>query len=475
MLNNFFKKLILEALKYEPTPGQSDLVELFSTFLVEASENSIFVLRGYAGTGKTTMISALVQALDKSDIESVLLAPTGRAAKVISRYSNTKAYTIHKKIYRQGVINDGEGVFSVDYNKAKNCIFIVDEASMIANESYDTSSFGSGYLLNDLVDYVYNGRNCKLILIGDTAQLPPVGLELSPALNKRELELNFNKEVYDFNLRDVVRQSADSGILYNATLLRLMMASGDISYPKLHLDTYTDIVSISGVDLIEEIEASYSKYGMDDTIIVCRSNKRANAFNIGVRASILYREEELCVGDMLMIVKNNYHWAKDSKQMDFIANGDTARVRRIHSIHECYGFRFARLSLEFLDYEEDLDVTVLINTLTSESPSLSREESNKLYKEVEQDYIDITNKKKRFEKIRESEYYNALQVKFAYAVTCHKAQGGQWSSVFVDQGWIPTESPDLEYLRWLYTAFTRATEKLYLVNFNKEFFQDKAE
>jgi exodeoxyribonuclease-5 len=475
MLNHFFKELILKALKYEPTPGQADLIELLSQFLVDSSEDNIFVLRGYAGTGKTTIISTLVNVLDDCEMNSVLLAPTGRAAKVISQYSGRQANTIHKVIYRQGAVNDGEGIFSIDYNKSKDCIFIVDEASMIANDSYDTSSFGSGYLLNDLIEYVYNRKNCKLILVGDTAQLPPVGLNLSPALDKRELEINFSKEVYDFNLRDVVRQSADSGILYNATLLRLMMAQGDISYPKLHLDTYTDIVSISGVDLIEEIESSYSNYGMDETIIVCRSNKRANAFNMGVRASILYREEELSVGDMLMIVKNNYHWAEDSKRMDFIANGDTARIRRIKGIDECYGFRFAHLSLEFLDYDEEIDVTVLIDTLTSESPSLSKEENKRLYKEIEQDYIDIPNKKKRFEKIRENEYYNALQVKFAYAVTCHKAQGGQWSSVFVDQGWIPTETPDLEYMRWLYTAFTRAREKLYLVNFNKEFFDDNIE
>jgi len=472
MLADYLSKTIFETLEVIPTEGQSELIELLSNFIIEGGNDSIFVLRGYAGTGKTTIISALVKALKKYQIKSELLAPTGRAAKVLSKYSSDKAYTIHKKIYRQRVVNDGVGVFSLDYNKSSNTLFIVDEASMIANNSFENNNFGSGALLNDLIEYVYNGRNCKLILIGDTAQLPPVGLAISPALDKNELECGYNKEVYEYNLREVLRQSADSGILYNATLLRLMMASGDIGYPHIQLDTYKDIVRISGADLIEEIEMSYNTYGVDDTTIVCRSNKRANKFNMGVRASILYREEEISVGDMLMIVKNNYYWAEDSDNMDFIANGDTARIRRIRGIYEYYGFRFAKLSVEFLDYNEELDVMVLLDTLTSESPSLTYEESNKLYRAVEKDYLDIHNKKKRFEKIRENEFYNALQVKFAYAVTCHKAQGGQWSSVFVDQGWIPTEIPDLEYLRWLYTAFTRATEKLYLVNFNKDFFEE---
>jgi len=470
MLKDYLSNSIFEALNFRPTSDQKELINNLSEFIFEGSDDSVFILKGYAGTGKTTVISALVNALKKHEIKTQLLAPTGRAAKVISKYSSQKAFTIHKVIYRQKSTTDGFGVFSIDYNKFSDTIFIVDEASMIGNGSRDGTIFGSGSLLDDLMSYVYNSNNCKLILVGDIAQLPPVGLEISPALNKQEIEAAYYKEVYESNLKEVVRQSADSGILYNATLLRLVMANGVDCFPKFELNSYTDIVRISGADLIDEISTSYSNYGEDETIIVCRSNSRANKFNMGIRNSILYREEELSVGDMLMIVKNNYYWSAETENMDFIANGDTVCVRRIRGIVELYGFRFAKLTVEFIDYNEELDVVVLLDTLTSESPSLSYNDSVKLYREIEKDYLDIRNKKKRFEKIRENEYFNALQIKFAYAVTCHKAQGGQWCSVFVDQGWIPTEIPDIEYMRWLYTAFTRATEKLYLVNFNNEFF-----
>lgn len=472
MLKDYLSNTILEALNFAPTSDQEQLINNLSEFIIEGGEDGVFILKGYAGTGKTTVISALVNALNKHEIKTQLLAPTGRAAKVFSKYSSQKAFTIHKVIYRQKSSTDGFGVFSIDFNKFSDTIFIVDEASMIGSNTYDGSVFGSGSLLDDLMSYVYNSNNCKLILVGDVAQLPPVGLDISPALNKEEIEAVYYKEVYESSLKEVVRQSADSGILYNATLLRLMMAKGLNCYPKFELNRYSDIVRISGADLIEEISSAYSNYGEDETLVVCRSNNRANKFNMGIRNSILYREEELSVGDMLMIVKNNYYWSADSDNMDFIANGDTVCVRRIRGLVELYGFRFAKLTVEFQDYGEEMDVVVLIDTLMSESPSLSYNDSVKLYREIEKDYLDIKNKKKRFEKIRENEYFNALQVKFAYAVTCHKAQGGQWSSVFVDQGWIPTEIPDMEYMRWLYTAFTRATEKLFLVNFNDAFFEE---
>lgn len=472
MLKDYLSNSILETFSFEPTSDQRDLITNLSSFIFESGEDSIFVLKGYAGTGKTTIISALVNALKKYKIKTQLLAPTGRAAKVISQYSKEKAYTIHKIIYRQKSSTDGFGIFSLDYNKYSDTIFIVDEASMIGMGSNDGTIFGSGSLLNDLMSYVYNSNNCKLILVGDTAQLPPVGLDISPALSKHELEASYYKQVNESNLKEVVRQAVDSGILYNATLLRLLITQGYSGYPHLDLKSYTDIARISGADLIEEVSSSYNKYGTDETIVVCRSNSRANKFNIGIRNSILYREEELSVGDILMVVKNNYYWSEKTENMEFIANGDTVCVRRIRGIVELYGFRFAKLSVEFTDYDEEIDVVVLLDTLTSESPSLAYEDSVKLYREIEKDYLDIKNKKKRFEKIRENQYFNALQIKFAYAVTCHKAQGGQWSSVFVDQGWIPTETPDVEYLRWLYTAFTRATKKLYLINFNKDFFEE---
>lgn len=472
MLKEYIIKSVLKEFGHEPTASQHDLLTNLSEFIAEGRDEDTFLLKGYAGTGKTTVISALVKVLKQFKIKSVLLAPTGRAAKVFSRYAGESAFTIHKWIYRQKKAEDGIGVFDLDFNKSSNTIFIVDEASMISNFSPEGSYFGSGALLDDLIRYVYNGRNCKLILVGDTAQLPPVGLDVSPALDKDEIQCCYGKEVWESYLNDVVRQGADSGILYNATLLRLAMFSGEAGFPKFDLKGYTDIRKIGGEDLIEEISSCYDDFGLNETMIVCRSNKRANRFNQGIRNSILYREEEISSGDMIMVVKNNYYWSEDSEKMDFIANGDIARIRRIKRIVELYGFRFAIVSLEFLDYEEELDTIIMLDTLTIESPSLGYEDSKKLYREIEKDYLNERNKKKRFEKIRENEYFNALQVKFAYSVTCHKAQGGQWGAVFVDQGWIPDDTPDVEYMRWLYTAFTRATERLYLVNFRKEFFEE---
>lgn len=470
MLNNYIIQSVFEELNYTPTDSQKRLIELLANFIVYGDENSLFLLRGYAGTGKTTVISAFVNVLNKHDYSVVLLAPTGRAAKVFSNYSNKSAHTIHKIIYRQKLMDEIGGVFSLDFNKCKNTFFIVDEASMIANSSPDASFFGSGALLDDLMQYVYSQTSCRMILVGDTAQLPPVGLAISPALNTDVLEIDYQKEVIEFNLREVVRQSADSGILYNATLLRLKMAQGDFSIPKLDLD-YPDIFSINGGELLEEIEQSYSKYDQSETCIVCRSNKRANAFNMGIRSQILYREENLTSGDMIMVVKNNYFWSENTDKMDFIANGDIACVKRIRKTYELYGFHFAELSIEFIDYNEELDVVVLLDTLTSESPSLTRDENTSLFREIEKDYLNERNKRKRYNKIKEDKFFNALQIKFSYAVTCHKAQGGQWDSVFVDQGWLNPDGINLEFFRWLYTAFTRAKKKLFLINFDKSFFE----
>ena len=472
MLKEYIIKSVFEELGYEPTLCQHELISSLSGFITEGRDEDLFLLKGYAGTGKTTVISSFVRVLKKFKIKTVLLAPTGRAAKVLSRYASEPAFTIHKWIYRQRKEEEGIGVFDVDFNKNSNTIFIVDEASMISNYSPDGSFFGSGALLDDLIRYVYNGRNCKIIFVGDIAQLPPVGLDVSPALDKDELQFSYGKKVWEKYLDEVVRQSADSGILYNATLLRVAMFSGDAGFPHFDINGYSDVRRIGGDELIEEISSSYDNFGIGETMVVCRSNKRANRFNQGIRNSILYREEEISSGDMLMVVKNNYYWCDDSGNMDFIANGDIARIQRIKRIVELYGFRFAMVSLEFPDYNEELDTIIMLDTLNVESPSLGYEDSKKLYREIEKDYINEKNKKKRFEKIRENEYFNALQVKFAYSVTCHKAQGGQWSSVFIDQGWIPEDIPDMEYMRWLYTAFTRATERLYLVNFRKDFFEE---
>ncbi len=473
MLKEYIIKSIVKEFGYKPTVSQYHLLTNLAEFIVEGRDEDLFLLKGYAGTGKTTIISSFVKVLKQFKIKTVLLAPTGRAAKVLSKYAGESAYTIHKWIYRQKKAEEGVGIFDLDFNKNSNTVFIVDEASMISNFSHEISYFGSGALLDDLIRYVYNNRNCKLVFVGDTAQLPPVGLDISPALDKEEIQCCYGKKVWESYLNDVVRQNADSGILYNASLLRVAMSSNYNIFPKFEIKGYADIRKIGGEELIEEISSCYDDFGLNETMIVCRSNKRANRFNQGIRNSILYREEEISSGDMIMVVKNNYYWSADSDKMDFIANGDIAVIRRIKRIVELYGFRFAMVSIEFLDYEEELDTIIMLDTLTLETPSLGYEQSKKLYGEIERDYLNEKNKKKRFEKIRENEYFNALQVKFAYSVTCHKAQGGQWGAIFIDQGWIPDNTPDIEYMRWLYTAFTRATERLYLVNFRKDFFEEE--
>ena len=469
MLNNDLSQQIKRNFFYKPTGEQEITIESFVNFLFSPKTDAIFLLKGYAGTGKTTLISALVKTLDQLKQKCVLLAPTGRAAKVFSHYAGHPAYTIHRKIYRQRTFSNELDNFVMNANLHQHTLFIVDEASMITNEGLSGGMFGTGRLLDDLIHYVYAGQGCRLMLIGDTAQLPPVGEEESPALSASMLE-GYGLEVTEHCLTQVVRQEQDSGILYNATSLRQYIAEEEyFSLPRIKADGFPDIRIISGGELIDTINECYDKAGMDETMIICRSNKRANLYNKGIRNTILYREDELNTGDLLMVAKNNYYWGADCKEMDFIANGDIAVVRRVRRTHEMYGFRFADVTLCFPDYNDlELDVKILLDTLHSDAPALTREESNRLFQAVQEDYGDITVKRERMKKIKEDTWYNALQVKYAYAVTCHKAQGGQWQRVFVDQGYMTEEMLTPDYYRWLYTAFTRATEVLYLVNWPEE-------
>ena len=469
MLNNDLSQQIKRNFLYKPTSEQEITIDSFVNFLFSPKVDTIFLLKGYAGTGKTTLISALVKTLDQLKQKCVLLAPTGRAAKVFSHYAGHSAYTIHRKIYRQRTFSNELDNFVMNANLHQHTLFIVDEASMIANEGLSGGMFGTGRLLDDLIHYVYAGQGCRLMLIGDTAQLPPIGEEESPALSASMLE-GYGLEVTEHCLTQVVRQEQDSGILYNETSLRQYIAEEEyFSLPRIKADGFPDIRIISGGELIDTINECYDKAGMDETMIICRSNKRANLYNKGIRNTILYREDELNTGDLLMVAKNNYYWGADCKEMDFIANGDIAVVRRVRRTHEMYGFRFADVTLCFPDYNDlELDVKILLDTLHSDAPALTREESERLFQAVQEDYGDITVKRERMKKIKEDTWYNALQVKYAYAVTCHKAQGGQWQRVFVDQGYMTEEMLTPDYYRWLYTAFTRATEVLYLVNWPEE-------
>ena len=471
MINSYISDLILKEFGFEPTDCQRKMAINLSDFIISDRQNQAFILNGYAGTGKTTAISALVKVLDKMKIQTVLLAPTGRAAKVLSQYSGRQASTIHKKIYRQQSGTDWNGKFSLDRNLHKNTIFIVDEASMISNMPQDSSTFGSGCLLSDLIEYILSGNNCRLIISGDTAQLPPVGLSISPALDKIELEY-FNLEVTSTELTEVLRQSENSGILENATYLRTLLEIENYKgYWKIKTSGFNDIIRLSGTDLIEEISNCYDKFGIDETIVITRSNKRANKFNEGIRKTILYREDQISSGDLLMVVKNNYFWSKQLEEIDFIANGDIAKVIKIGKYEEKFGYHFASVTLSLIDYKEiTIDCKIMLDALTIDAPALTANDSKKLFEAIAEDYPEIHNKRQQWEKIRENEYFNALQVKFSYAVTCHKAQGGQWKTVFIDHGYLTEEIIDREFLRWAYTAFTRPTERLYLVNFNKEFF-----
>ncbi len=468
MLRNFISERLLENLDFQPTLGQEDLIRELGHFLASEDTTEIMLVKGYAGTGKTTLIKSLVKTLSALKQKSVLLAPTGRAAKVLTAYSGHPAWTIHKKIYRQKSGSDGLGEFVLDRNLHKQTCFIVDEASMIGDRS-PNAFFGSGDLLRDLVDYVEAGSKCRLVLVGDTAQLPPVGLDMSPALSRERLE-SFGYRVREIELTDVVRQAEDSGILHNATSIRNLITDGLEDYPRFNFDAFPDITMISGAELLETISASYDRYGTSDTIVVTRSNKRANKFNAGIRSQILWREEQLSPGDLLMVVKNNYFWKDEDKRIDFIANGDIIRVEKVLSTEEVHGHKFANILISLPDYKDiEMEVKVLLDVIDLEAPSLNYDQQKTLYLSVAEDYPDEPSKRKVAEKISTDPYYNALQVKFAYAVTCHKAQGGQWKSVFLDQGYFTEEMLSLDYLRWLYTAFTRASEKLYLVNFAKQF------
>lgn len=465
MLNNYLTQQIKRNFCYQPTEKQEKAIECIADFLFKPENDTLLLLKGYAGTGKTTLIGAVVRTLSEMRAGYVLMASTGRAAKVFSRYSGFSAYTIHKKIYRQKSFSNDLDNFSLNDNLHKNTLFIVDEASMISNDGLTGASFGSGRLLDDLIEYVYAGQGCRLLIIGDDAQLPPVGEDESPALSAEVLS-GYGLDVTECILTEVIRYSGRNGILSNATMLRERMAADDIyDLPVLSLKGYEDISSIPGSELIEAINSSYNEVGMDETMVICRSNKRAYLYNKGIRNTILYREEELSTGDILMIAKNNYHWTADCKEMDFIANGDIAVVRRVRRTQEMYGFRFADVVLSFPDHNDiEFELKILLDTLHSDYPSLSKEDSDRLFNAVMEDYSDITNKKERMKKLKEDSFYNALQVKYAYAVTCHKAQGGQWKRIFIDQGYITEDTFTPDYYRWLYTALTRASEKLYLVN-----------
>lgn len=475
MIIDELKYKILQQFGFPPTQEQAHALEVFAEFLTDRDSHAVMILRGSAGTGKTTLSGAIVRTLKEIRQKVMLLAPTGRAAKVFSLNSGSPAYTIHRRIYREKSFSGVDGQFNLNDNLYTDTLFMVDESSMIANMGLGGMSFGSGCLLDDLVHFVYQGRNDRLLLIGDKAQLPPVGEEESPALHAAMLE-GYGLKVYECDLNEVLRQSEESGILYNATMIRQMITHDDITQlPKIHFAGYSDIKPMPGAELIEALADSYHHVGLDDTIVVTRSNKRANVFNQGIRNMVLDREEELSQGDILMIVKNNYYWMEEERKSNnklqsneipaFLANGDRAKVLKVRRRIDLYGFRFATLLLQFPDYGNyELEATVLLDTLTSEAPALTHEQQEQLFHQIEEDYQDIPLKADRMKAIRQDQFFNALQVKFAYAVTCHKAQGGQWAHVYVDQGYMTDDMLNPDYIHWLYTAFTRATEMLYLVN-----------
>lgn len=469
-----FYSLLKSDFPHQTTPKQDLALQLFAQFILSENYKQVFLLKGYAGTGKTTLVGTLVNNLIKAKKSAVLLAPTGRAAKVISNYSNKEAFTIHKKIYYPKSEKGGGVSFTLQKNKHRNVIFIIDEASMIADINQESKLFENGSLLDDLMQYIYSGHHCKLILIGDTAQLPPINLNISPALDRHTLENFYNKEVIELEMDEVVRQQQDSGILYNATEIRKRIEDGLFEAFKFNEASFSEVIRpLDGQELMDAISDSYSALGNEDTVVIVRSNKRANLYNQNIRNRILFQEEELSAGDYLMVVKNNYFWVKAESEAGFIANGDIIEILEIHSIKELYGFRFAEVHVRMVDYPKmrPFDAVLVLDTLTSETPSLSFEESNRLYKEVMQDYATEKSNYRRFFAVKNNKYFNALQVKFSYAITCHKSQGGQWNTVFVEQPYLPN-GIDKEYLRWLYTAVTRAKEKLYLIGFKDAFFVD---
>ena len=522
-IQEFIDEVVRE-FSFTPTHDQLNALETFARFLADREQNCVMVMRGSAGTGKTSLAGAMVRTFTRLGQKLLLMAPTGRAAKVFAMNSGHTAFTIHRKIYREKSYSGIGGQFNLNDNMHKNTLFMIDEASMIGRGGGMTSDFGTGDLLSDLVQFVYNGQNCRMLLVGDCAQLPPVGEEEAPALHAEVLEA-MGLKVYECDLREVLRQSQDSGILVNATYIRSLTPApsprrGEIQLesdsglidsnmgesrlnssfsprrgeapldsnsgldfsefscdnllkvglPRIRFKGFADIVMVPGDELVERISSSYADVGMDETMVVTRSNKRASVYNQGIRATVLDREDELCTGDLLMVVKNKYldKPQGDHGQLAFIANGDRVKVQRVRNIRELFGFRFADVWLQFPDYDDfEMQQTVILDTLTTEAPALTHEQQEQLYEAVMEDYADIPLKRDRMAKLKQDEYFNALQIKYAYAVTCHKAQGGQWAHVYIDQGYMTDDMLTPDYIHWLYTAFTRATEKLFLVNWPK--------
>ncbi|MCG2611718.1 AAA family ATPase [Flavobacterium sp. SM15] len=472
MISAKFYSTLRNNFPFQPTLKQDIFFQKVADFVSNENQDEIFLLKGYAGTGKTTVISTIVEHLKDINKKYVLLAPTGRAAKVMANYSEKPAHTIHKRIYFPKKSSGGVS-FTMQTNKFKNTIFIVDEASMISDSPTESSMYENGSLLDDLIMYIYSGHNCKMILVGDTAQLPPVGMDVSPALDMDKLSMNYNMEVPHIELDEVMRQEENSGILFNATELREILKSHFIDTFQFHLRGFKDIVRLTdGYDIQDAIHAAYSNYSIEDTAFIVRSNKRANQYNQQIRMKILDKESELSPGDFMMVVKNNYFWLKDSDEAGFIANGDIIEILEIFRIVELYGFKFAKVKIRMIDYPNQipLETILILDTVMSESPSLTYEQNNLLYQEVMKDYEDETSQYRRLQKVKNNEYFNALQVKFSYAITCHKSQGGQWNTVFIEQPYLP-DGIDRDYIRWLYTAITRAKDKLYLIGFQDEYFE----
>ncbi|SFU42646.1 exodeoxyribonuclease-5 [Pustulibacterium marinum] len=469
-----FYKLLKDKFPFQPTLVQEVVLQKLSEFLLSKDKERVFLLKGYAGTGKTTIIANTVKNLWQAKLKAVLLAPTGRAAKVITSYSNTTAFTIHKKIYFPKKQQNGGVAFTLQPNKHRNTVFIVDEASMIPDINTDSKLFENGSLLDDLMQYVYSGHQCKLLLIGDTAQLPPVNLTVSPALDENTISNHYNKDVTTLEMDEVMRQAEDSGILFNATNIREQLSAAYAEDFQFHIKGFSDIIRlVDGYEIQEAIDEAYGRVGKEETALIVRSNKRANLYNQQIRTKILFNENELTPGDYVMVVKNNYFWIKATTEAGFIANGDILEVLEIFAIKELYGFRFAEVKVQMVDYPnmKPFETVLLLDTIMAESPSLSYDESNRLYQEVMKDYEGESSNYKKFLKVKSNPFFNALQVKFSYAITCHKSQGGQWNTVFIEQPYLP-DGVNIDYLRWLYTAVTRAKERLYLIGFKDDFFAD---
>jgi exodeoxyribonuclease-5 len=468
--------LLGDAFPHEPTPGQDKLLSELAVFLTMSwrKSHALFILRGYAGTGKTTAVKALVDVLPQIGKRTVLMAPTGRAAKVLTSYTGRPAHTIHRKIYLARTSKEGLIDLKLQTNYHKHTLFIVDEASMIQHTmSAEKTLLMTRNLLDDLCQFVFSGENCRMLFIGDSAQLPPVGLDYSPALDQNFLKNAYHLDIDGFELTEVVRQAGESGILMNATAIRTKVMEGKLELPLFSIGNFRDIIRLNGQDLEEELNSAYGGSSRENSVVICRSNKRANIYNREIRRRILFLEEEIASGDQLMVVKNNYFWLGEGSVAGFIANGDIVELVRIRKIEEMYGFRFAEVTIRFLDYpeEKEIDVKIILDTLMSESPALTQPENNRLFNAVMEDYQEIASRRERLEKVKANPYFNALQVKFAYALTCHKTQGGQWDTVFIDQGYLNDQMINKEYGRWLYTAVTRATRKVFLVNFEEKFYE----